>query len=249
MCTVTWWRTGEGVYGVLFNRDEQRARPRSLPVAAFSDPGGTDFVCARDGAAGGTWLMGNAHGVCVGVLNHYEAAGVLPPGERSRGELPLLFAAARSVDDVEDRLPRLSPERYAPFVLVAWDGLKERCWQWDGRAFARRAPTSAILTTSSVRSSEVVAWRERRYAESAAEGGTERAGAAGVEAPEWLERFHTDTAHADGAFNVLMARGDARTESVCCIVVDSASVRYRHSRRPADPALADETFEAMVARS
>ncbi len=239
MCTVTWWRAADGGdFGVWFNRDERRTRPASEPVRAQATKDGTAFLAPRDPAAGGTWLLANAHGLVVGVLNFYAAAEVrafLP--SRSRGTLPLRQADARSVDDVERTMAKLALADYAPFILVAWDRARTAAWSWDGAALSVDPAPAAPLTTSSYRSAEICAWRRARFA-------------AVVDHPDRanLAAYHDDAAHEDPAFNVRMRRPDARTESVCEVNVTPTEVRFRHRRESPERLGALDVHELVLAR-
>lgn len=220
MCTVSWWYGEDGAYSVFFNRDERRTRTRSEPVAPRTTETGMPFLAPRDPVGGGTWLVVNAAGVSVGVLNNYAAQTErLGKPVRSRGELPLTFVGARSGASVAATLDRLSPADFAPFFLLIWDELFVVGWSWDGVALAPMNPITAPVTTSSFRTEEVCGWRRRRYAE-VVRGGT----------PEELVSYQDDAAHSDPAFNVRMRRPDACTESVCRIDVTRTEVRFRHRR-------------------
>src|SRR5450432_4117459 len=75
---------------VAANRDEFYARP-ATGVTVLRDAG-PRILGGRDLVAGGTWLAVNADGVLAGLTN--QPTGHSPdPAKRTRGELPLLFAA------------------------------------------------------------------------------------------------------------------------------------------------------------
>src|SRR5580700_3122857 len=72
------------------NRDEQLARPAvAMTVLRAAHP---RILGGRDEEAGGTWLAVNEHGVVAGLTNRPSPDG-RDPAKRSRGELPLAFAA------------------------------------------------------------------------------------------------------------------------------------------------------------
>lgn len=240
MCTVTWWREPDvATFGVWFNRDESRTRPASDPVGAQVAADGTPFLAPRDSAAGGTWLLANAHGLVVGVLNFYAVAARAAGVPRlSRGTLPLSQCASRSVDEVGRSLGALDREAYAPFILVAWDRERFAAWSWDGRELVRDDAPAAPLTTSSFRSPDVCAWRRSRYAALVARPTASN-----------LAAYHNDVAHADPAFNVRMRRPDARTESACRVTVSPTDVRYWHRREAAAAVAARDERELVIART
>jgi len=239
MCTVAWWRGEDGAYSVFFNRDESRARPASEAVAEQATAAGMRFLAPRDPLAGGSWLMANAAGIAVGVLNHYSAA-VRPPAHpvRSRGELPLIFGDCRDGSDVAAKIPELGPTSYAPFLLLAWDPESVAGWSWDGDVFAAMDPVVAPVTTSSYRTDEVGAWRRHRYAELVRTGTAEE-----------LTAFQDDVGHPDPAFNVRMRRPDARTESVCRIDVTRNRVVFQHCREDPEALRARDEYTAITSRT
>jgi hypothetical protein len=241
MCTVTWWRdAGDDSFGIWFNRDERRTRPASEPVRLQHTTDGTAFLAPRDPAAGGTWLLANTHGLVVGVLNHYAAIiDTARPSTtiHSRGQLPLRFAGCRSVAEVDRLAQAMTPEQFAPFIMIAWERARTATWLWDSaRLLTDTAPTPP-LTTSSHRSADVTAWRRARYAAGVARP-----------TPESLAAYHDDVAHADPAFNVRMRRPDARTESVCRVVVTPTDVRFLHRRETAGALAVLDEREVTIAR-
>ena len=243
MCSVTWWRGDAGAYGVCFNRDEQRARPPSLPVALNDTAGDVSFLAPRDSAAGGTWLIANAHGLVAGVLNHYVAAGLLPPGWRSRGELPLMFAECADCASAATVAGAIAWAAYAPCIIVVWDATGECGWVWDGVKLASLETLPLPLTTSSHRTRDVCAWRAARFQELLNAAGERKPTAALCHA------FQHDASHGDGAFNVRMRRPDARTESLCRIEVTPRDVRFVHQREQPDALAALDIHEAHLART
>jgi uncharacterized protein with NRDE domain len=107
---------------VAANRDEQLARPASLPHRWGRDQrGGEPLIFApRDLLAGGTWLGVRGASLFVGITNRFGGQ-VLPPGPRSRGELVLDALAAGSVEVAAERIAGLSPAQHNPFHLVIAD--------------------------------------------------------------------------------------------------------------------------------
>jgi Transport and Golgi organisation 2 len=241
MCTVTWWRdASDDSFGVWFNRDERRTRPASEPVRLQHTTDGTAFLAPRDPAAGGTWLLANAHGLVVGVLNHYAAiVDTARPSTTiySRGHLPLRFAGCRSVAEVDRLAQAMTPGQFAPFIMIAWDRVRTATWLWDSARLLVDPAPPPPLTTSSHRSVDVTAWRRARYAAVVARLSAEA-----------LAAYHDDIAHADPAFNVRMRRPDACTESVCRVLVTPAAVRFFHRRESPEALAARDSHEVALAR-
>ncbi|HMH90763.1 MAG TPA: NRDE family protein [Streptosporangiaceae bacterium] len=104
---------------VAANRDELFTRPAvTMTVLRDRDP---RVLGGRDELAGGTWLAVNEHGVVAGLTNQPAPHG-RDASKRSRGELPLAFAACRSAADaVRDVVPELDPANYNPCWMLVGD--------------------------------------------------------------------------------------------------------------------------------
>jgi uncharacterized protein with NRDE domain len=104
---------------VAANRDEFYARPATA-VTVLRD-GSPQILGGRDLVSGGTWLAVNAGGVLAGLTNQ-PTGHPYDPDRRSRGELPLLFAAhPDAATAVEKVCPRLDPADYNPCWLLVGD--------------------------------------------------------------------------------------------------------------------------------
>lgn len=104
---------------VAANRDERCDRPAvSMTVLREAGP---RILGGRDELAGGTWLAVNEHGVVAGLTNQPSPAG-RDLTKRSRGELPLAFAAWPSAAEAVERvIATLDPERYNPCWMLVGD--------------------------------------------------------------------------------------------------------------------------------
>jgi uncharacterized protein with NRDE domain len=104
---------------VAANRDERYARPAvSMTVLRESGP---RILGGRDELAGGTWLAVNEHGVVAGLTNQPSPAG-RDLSKRSRGELPLAFAACRTAaEGVEAAAAAIDPSVYNPCWMLVGD--------------------------------------------------------------------------------------------------------------------------------
>jgi uncharacterized protein with NRDE domain len=104
---------------VAANRDERLDRP-ALPMTVLREHG-PRILGGRDELAGGTWLAVNEHGVVAGLTNQPSADG-RDSTKRSRGELPLAFAAYRSaVEAVAGVRAELDPAAYNPCWMLVGD--------------------------------------------------------------------------------------------------------------------------------
>jgi uncharacterized protein with NRDE domain len=103
---------------VAANRDELYARP-AVTMTVLRDAG-PRILGGRDELAGGTWLAVNEHGVVAGLTNQPSAGR--DAGKRSRGELPLAFAAcASAAQAVAAVTAKLDPADYNPCWMLVGD--------------------------------------------------------------------------------------------------------------------------------
>src|SRR5215469_6414052 len=101
---------------VAANRDERLDRP-AVPMTVLRDAG-PRVLGGRDELAGGTWLAVNEHGVVAGLTNQPAPAG-RDESKRSRGELPLAFAAhPTAAGAIAAVVPGLDPADYNPCWML-----------------------------------------------------------------------------------------------------------------------------------
>jgi len=104
---------------VAANRDERLDRP-AVPMTVLRERG-PRILGGRDELAGGTWLAVNEHGVVAGLTNQPSFAG-RDPSKRSRGELPLAFAAWASAAEAAEKVSAaLDPSSYNPYWMLVGD--------------------------------------------------------------------------------------------------------------------------------
>ncbi len=215
MCSAT-WKFRKGGYELGFNRDEKWVRPASRdPMLETNHP--VAGACARDGAAGGTWLFTNEHGITLAVLNAYPNGEIPAPGVISRGEIPLLAAKAKSADEVETAFLETSWEMFSPCNLLLLTARESRHYGWDGKIFSKQTPPiSNFLTTSSVTSEEVRRVRGERY-EQLAE----------LSVAEILD----DSVAENPAAAIHVTREDGGTVSRTSVIVDEQEICFSVRRR------------------
>src|SRR5690242_15009052 len=161
------------------NRDELYARP-AIPMTTLRDHG-PRVLGGRDELAGGTWLAVNEHGVVAGLTNKPSPSG-RDATKRSRGEIPLAFAAYPSAAEAVERVcAELDPAAYNPCWLLVGD--RERLFSVSvdhgHHADVEELPPGVhVLENASLRSGSEKAARvarlvadERAAARAAAAGG------------------------------------------------------------------------------
>ena len=207
---MTWREAAEGGYDLFFNRDERNTRAPEGAPSLRATAGGVRYLAPEDGDHRGTWLMLNAHGLTVCVLNDYPR-GVVENGKVSRGRLPPACTACAAAGDVIAVLRATALADYAPFHLVAVDAAGGAVHlRWDGRAL-HEASAPAFLTSSSFEPKRVRAARADKFA------------ALPERSTEGLRAFHHAHDRSAGAESVLMRRPDAATRSVCAVRVRAAA--------------------------
>lgn len=215
MCSVA-WSFREGGYLLAFNRDESWTRARSADPSLETDhlvPG----ACARDTAAGGTWLFTNQAGITLAVMNAYPGDRIPPPGTQSRGKLPLLAGLHQNPCIPENHLANIAWENHAPceLLLIAPDGVRH--FGWNGAIFhAHPPPTRNFLTTSSIRTTHVRTTRQARFDV-----------ISGLSVGEILD----DTQAEDPAEAIFVTRGDGGTVSRTSVVVSPQTIQFAVTRR------------------
>lgn len=210
MCTLSWQTAADG-YRLWFNRDERRDRPPAAPPAPLRIDG-MACLAPRDGA-GGTWLLVNARGMSLGLLNHYPGEGAdTPAAPRSRGLIPLACAGSASAVEALACCAEMDLAAWRPFLLVAVDTGEAALLTWDGRTPALSPlPNGGGMVTSS-------SWRPEAVAQARRAAFRRLVGEAPGAAPERLEAFHRHRG-AEPAAGIRMARPDACTHSIARIEV------------------------------
>ena len=104
---------------VAANRDEFYGRPAEVMTVLRER--GPRVLGGRDAVAGGTWLAVNSRGLVAGLTNQPSAGG-RDDTRRSRGELPLAFAAYPDAATAVTRVcAGLDPSDYNPCWLLVGD--------------------------------------------------------------------------------------------------------------------------------
>ncbi len=149
MCTVALLCRRGHAWPVMLaaNRDERIDRPWDSPGAWWPDLPGV--VGGRDRTAGGTWMALNRHGVVCCVLNRSGSLGPAP-GKRSRGELPLIALAEKTLDAAVRSIDSLDAGEWRSFnlVLASAEGAFWVSGRADGRPEAMPLPEGVSMVTA-----------------------------------------------------------------------------------------------------
>lgn len=120
MCTVIILRRPGHDWPLLLaaNRDERLDRAWDPPAAWWPDT--PAIIGGRDRTAGGTWMALGPAGVVATVLNRPGSLGPAAD-KKSRGDLPLVAAAAPSAAAAAARITALPAAEWRPFNMVVAD--------------------------------------------------------------------------------------------------------------------------------
>lgn len=226
MCTVSVLRSprspcGAGLtaprWRVVFNRDEQRARPAALPPEVDTS-GRVSIVSPIDPSGPGTWVAATSTGLVFALLNGPPAHA--PAAVSSRGWIIPLIAGADSLDDAAARLERLRPRATQAFSLLVAGDAGVLHYAWDGCALVSHGVTTEPLvmrTCSSVDADAVHAARTEAFTRCVREG-----------EPDTQDAFHRSVDRIQPARGVLMSRPDACTVSITTIEMFGSHVRLAY---------------------
>lgn len=231
MCTLS-WKPGRNSYQLFFNRDELRSRA-AAQGPSIKQNNGIAYLSPTDGERGGTWLLVNAFGLSIGLLNNYLSTASAGGHDAdassyySRGMLPLACADCASVAEAIARAGNLPLDRYPPFHLVIAGTSQASVLSWDSRAYHVSAlPTSGgMLTASAFQSADVAVQRQQLF--------SSLVGNMAAASTAQLSDFHWHQG-SDGATGIRMSRADACTHSISTINVclDKQMARFDYSPQP-----------------
>lgn len=209
MCTLT-YRLTESGYELFFNRDEQRSRAQAIAPQIDTKRGA---IYPVDPLGQGTWLGVHQSGLCLALLNYYQAEKKATSGEfKSRGEIILKLLSCKG--SVIDNLKQLTLSNYQPFQLCVFpEGLtltdkRLLLLQWDGCVLTERQQCLPI-TSSGVDYPQVYQARKDVF---------KRIVSVSKPTTDQLIQFHQHQLD-EGKLSVKMYREDAQTVSFSHIVV------------------------------
>ncbi len=243
MCLLVfaWQPEAENPLVVAANRDERLDRPAcSIGVLRDAAP---RILGGRDYLAGGTWLATNENGVVAGLTNRPSPGG-RDTTKRSRGELPLMVAAATSAAEGVASLCRtVEPGQYNPAWLLAGD----RQSLFYVEVAADRAPVVHQLAPG-LHVLENVALDQPSVKVDRVRSHLATAQSAGASLPVALRQVLADHTLPPGADSESVAVGEVirRTATLaCCVHTDDYGTRS--AAMVAVPRAADAAPEMLVA--
>lgn len=240
MCTVSWYREPSG-YSLFFNRDERKTRRTATPPG-IKQKAGVEYLSPVDPESGGTWLLVNAYGLSIGLLNYYPGLKYVD-AERavSRGLLVDSLADCEKIEILETRLNQCVMSSYNPFILIALQKGKPSLYaKWDGEKLnmSHDADRRLPITSSSFNTEAVIKERSALFNSYRKSEGNDGKG--------WFEHYHRSFTSQRGAYSVCMLRDDAETVSLSHITMSDAKIRYVYYPKIIGKAEFHEPFEATL---
>jgi len=217
MCTLTYLLTDEG-YELFFNRDEQLSRPIAKPPQYFKQ---TEAIYPIDPLGKGTWVAVNNSGMCLALLNYYQAMrSDSKQNFISRGEIILSLIQKKFVSDKE--LKQLELKGFQPFQICIFNSNisrtqgKVRSFIWDSTELYE-IETHLPITSSSQNYEHVKQKRQTKFNQLVNRNNPTLS---------QLREFHFSKESLQ-KYSVNMIREDARTVSISHIKVDqNISFKY-----------------------
>ena len=227
MCTMTWWREKKR-YGVFFNRDEMKTRPRAEPPSLRKE----QFLAPLDPTGGGTWISANRGGLIIALLNrwHDQKKGLL-----SRGRLVWDLSRNNDIPSLEKEIILKDLTPYPSFTLLAIDHSSERQWDWNGEKLTESLALPPI-SSSSFDTTNVIAHRAASYVKTVLD----------PLSPNQLEIYHEESSH--GAYSTRMCRPDAQTWSRSSIEISPEKIQWNYLEEFLDHKLEPQHWHTELSR-
>jgi hypothetical protein len=194
------------------NRDEGKTRADER-TPEFHEEAGVSWLGPVDGNRGGTWMGVSDHGVVACLMNLYRAGDDEPRAgsveRRTRGEIVPWLLRQGTIESIRRAaLTEFDPRPYPSFTvaLASLDSVESFDWTAEEPLAHHVHPhTWTMLTSSSWKTDEVLAWRGRAFDAWQAEG----AHLCGS-----LPAFHVLQPVGEAEWSPLMERRHAATKSI-----------------------------------
>lgn len=223
MCTAS-WSIGKSGYSFIFSRDELRTRIQALPPR-LCKKNGVDYLSPLDPQGGGSWIIANEFGLIVCLLNNYAASKEIDlKNAQTRGAIPISLSNFRSIAECLEYIKESDLAVFPPFHLCCFERSgKGLLLSWDGHVLGERdLAENEMITSSSFMSETVQKYRGDLFRNMSTANEDD------------LFKFHTHGDHVDPAFNPVMSRSDARTQSMCILNVHGTQLSFRYLDRNED---------------
>lgn len=230
------------------NRDEALSRlPENTPEVTRGSV--STWIAPSDGDRGGTWAGVNTHGVVACLLNAYLPGESLLPDTtgrfRSRGEIiPSILERGPLEQGLEWFENELVPVDYPSFTLILGDLERRIELSWLREGGVLSTPLEGrwnLWSSSGWDSREVIAWREKRFAQWRAEGELYT---------DTLPAFHLICEAGHEERSPLMRRSWSGTRSITQLRVDgeagNVELRYWPDPQPESTAPAVHIEEPLA---
>lgn len=238
MCTVSWEWEREARLRVFFNRDERRSRGFARRPKVFLDKS-TPYVCPVDPDRGGTWLVGNDHGMIVAVLNDYSVDLSVLEGRdlESRGHLVRNAADCRTMAEVERYvLSVMAESTFPPFTLLCWETKTQQVkqWHWNLECLTESSPEQSVVTSSSWETARVERARRELFLKWVENEGRS------------LESYHKHVIPDDAESSPCMARELTQTVSITEVVVKDDMLKMHYMPRSPEGAFVGDSHSYLT---
>lgn len=163
MCTVTLFRDADG-YVFTMNRDERWERGETPPQQWVRD--GVMLEYPVDTEAGGTWFGRNDQGVCIALLNNYQAS--INSHAVTRGKIIPDALVHGSFSDVVAYVLSLDMHQFNAFDLIIAGPERTVHFSWNKELLAKKEIEMLgwyFFTSSSINFPEVYDYRRAYFVE------------------------------------------------------------------------------------
>jgi hypothetical protein len=203
---------------------------------------GVRFLAPIDVDFGGTWIAANEFGVSVCLLNgEAKSHRAADSHHRSRGQIVLDLASAKSLQEVQARFWQYDVSAYESFTLAVLErGRREVVMEWDGTK-KRLLPIGESYLPLVASSFDPVAVRNERRGQLAQM--VQRSGALD---PAVLLMFHQSHLPERGPDSPCMHRADAETVSFSWVTVTDSEVSFYYSAGSPCKTFTGESFTLAV---
>ena len=221
------------------NRDELRAR-RETGLLNSRTCNSARLFYPVDISSGGTWFGASNRGVILALLNRYQAPE--RANARSRGHIIPSALEQGSAEAVTESLHALNVSEYNPFDLFLITKKQVMHFSWDGENYRAQEKSFGhwfMFTSSSLKTEEVIAYREDLFKAWSTEMGKKL-----TDASEPLRGFHLIQFVGMESHSVLMERERSHTKSIMQADINGKSMTLNYL-----PDILEKSIDAPLAEA